>query len=91
MRYFLRVHCAFCEQPRQRFWESDNSEPSPENYIRMATLADDTNCLWFWEQASVYVDRMAARIHNQEIPQDLKSRFVARSQDRSRFMHKLMS
>ena len=39
-------------------WESGDSEPSPENYIRMANLADDTNCLWFWEQAGVDVYRI---------------------------------
>jgi transcriptional regulator with XRE-family HTH domain len=39
-------------------WESGDSEPSPENYIRMANLADEVNCLWFWEQAGVDVDRI---------------------------------
>jgi transcriptional regulator with XRE-family HTH domain len=39
-------------------WESGASEPSAEAFIRMANLADEINCLWFWEQAGVDVDRI---------------------------------
>jgi transcriptional regulator with XRE-family HTH domain len=39
-------------------WESGDSEPSPENYIRMANLADEMNCVWFWERAGVDVIRI---------------------------------
>ena len=39
-------------------WESGVSEPSAENYIRMANLADEMNCLWFLEHIGVDVSRV---------------------------------
>ena len=39
-------------------WESGASEPSAENYIRMANLADEMNCLWFLEHIGVDVSRI---------------------------------
>ena len=39
-------------------WESGASEPSAEKYILMANLADEANCLWFWERAGVDVERI---------------------------------
>ena len=39
-------------------WESGVSEPSAENYIRMANLADEMNCRWFLEHVGVDVSRI---------------------------------
>ena len=39
-------------------WERGASEPSAENYIRMANMADETNCLWFLEHVGVDVNRI---------------------------------
>ena len=39
-------------------WESGASEPSAENYIRMANLADEMNYLWFLEHIGVDVSRI---------------------------------
>ena len=39
-------------------WERGASEPSAENYIRMANLADEMNCLWFLEHIGVDVSRI---------------------------------
>jgi transcriptional regulator with XRE-family HTH domain len=39
-------------------WERGASEPSAENYIRMANMADETNCLWFLEHIGVDVSRV---------------------------------
>jgi DNA-binding transcriptional regulator YiaG len=44
-------------------WERGASEPSAENYIRIANLSDETNCLWFLEHVGVdmsRIDRFAA-------------------------------
>jgi hypothetical protein len=39
-------------------WERGASEPSADNYIRMANMADETNCLWFLERIGVDVNRI---------------------------------
>ena len=39
-------------------WESGDSEPSAESYIHVANVADEINCLWFWERAGVDVIRI---------------------------------
>ena len=38
-------------------WENGGKEPSVENYIRMANLADEASCLWFLERAGVDIGR----------------------------------
>jgi len=40
-------------------WEDGSREPSGDNYLRMGNLADEANCLWFWERAGVDVRRIA--------------------------------
>lgn len=56
-------------------WENGSSNPSAENYIRMADLADDINCVWFWKQAGVDVERLArlAAAHNASIRKSSKT------------------
>lgn len=39
-------------------WERGASEPSAENYIRMANMADETNCAWFLEHIGVDINRI---------------------------------
>jgi transcriptional regulator with XRE-family HTH domain len=39
-------------------WERGASEPSAENYIRMANMADETNCVWFLEHIGVDINRI---------------------------------
>ena len=39
-------------------WETGANEPSAESYIRMANLADETNCAWFLEHIGVDVSRI---------------------------------
>jgi len=49
-------------------WENGSGEPSVENYIRMGNLADDADCIWFWEQAGVDVKRIDRWISARRIP-----------------------
>jgi DNA-binding XRE family transcriptional regulator len=49
-------------------WENGGKEPSVENYIRMGNLADENNCLWFWERAGVDVKRIERWISSRGIP-----------------------
>ena len=49
-------------------WESGDSEPSPENYIRMANLADEMNCLWFLEHVGVDVSRIERLVAARKSP-----------------------
>jgi transcriptional regulator with XRE-family HTH domain len=39
-------------------WENGHREPSGDNYLRMGNLADEANCIWFWQRAGVDVDRI---------------------------------
>jgi DNA-binding XRE family transcriptional regulator len=39
-------------------WENGQKEPSVENYVRMANLADEESCLWFLERAGVDTGRL---------------------------------
>ena len=39
-------------------WETGANEPSAESYIRMANLADETNCAWFLEHIGVDINRI---------------------------------
>jgi transcriptional regulator with XRE-family HTH domain len=39
-------------------WESGKKEPSVENFVRMGNIADDQDCLWFWEKAGVDLNRL---------------------------------
>jgi len=34
-------------------WETGYKRPSRENYIRMGNLANETDCMWFWERGGV--------------------------------------
>jgi transcriptional regulator with XRE-family HTH domain len=43
-------------------WENGGKEPSVENYIRMANLADEASYLWFLERAGVDTDRLERRM-----------------------------
>jgi len=49
-------------------WESGSREPSVENYIRMGNLADEGDCLWFWEQGGVDVKRIDRWISARRTP-----------------------
>jgi transcriptional regulator with XRE-family HTH domain len=50
-------------------WESGRREPSVENYIRMGNLADEPDCLWFWEHAGVDVNRIERWISSRKMPE----------------------
>ena len=55
-------------------WESGSTEPSVENYIRMGNLADEADCIWFWERAGVDMKRieldLCSKNAQQETPKD---------------------
>ena len=49
-------------------WESGSTEPSVENYIRMGNLADEADCIWFWERAGVDMKRIERWISARKMP-----------------------
>lgn len=49
-------------------WESGSREPSVENYIRMGNLADEADCIWFWERAGVDMTRIERWISARKMP-----------------------
>jgi transcriptional regulator with XRE-family HTH domain len=49
-------------------WESGSREPSVENYIRMGNLADEADCIWFWERAGVDMKRIERWISARKMP-----------------------
>lgn len=38
-------------------WENGHREPSGDNLL-MGNLADEANCIWFWDRAGVDVNRI---------------------------------
>jgi len=56
------------KQPSVSRWEIGTREPSVENYIRMGNLADEENCVWFWERAGVDVKRIERWISSRKMP-----------------------
>jgi DNA-binding XRE family transcriptional regulator len=49
-------------------WESGTREPSIENYILMGNLADEADCVWFWERAGVEIKRIERWISARKMP-----------------------
>ena len=49
-------------------WESGTMEPSVEKYIRMGNLADEADCIWFWERAGVDMKRIERWISARKVP-----------------------
>jgi predicted transcriptional regulator len=49
-------------------WESGTMEPSVEKYIRMGNLADEADCIWFWERAGVDMKRIERWISVRKMP-----------------------
>ena len=44
-------------------WETGRKEPSVENYLVMGNMAEDPDCLWFWQRAGVDTSRISCKQH----------------------------
>ena len=49
-------------------WEIGYKKPSGASYIRMGNLANEADCLWFWERGGVDMKRMERWISARKMP-----------------------
>ena len=49
-------------------WEIGYKQPSGASYIRMGNLANEADCLWFWERGGVDMKRMERWISSRKLP-----------------------
>lgn len=55
-------------------WESGYREPSGQIYIRMGNLANDGDCVWFWERGGVDIRAIERWIASRKSPANKSSR-----------------
>ena len=49
-------------------WEIGYKQPSGASYIRMGNLANEADCLWFWERGGVDMKRIERWIPSRKLP-----------------------
>ena len=48
-------------------WETGYKQPSGENYVLMGNLANEADCLWFWERGGVDMKRIERWISSRKL------------------------